>query len=394
MLDIRTPEEKDRQGLIDLMRVSFNPPGSWVRDTSPQIRLDRFRCAYEQERVVACTLVWRLAQWFGGRSMPTAGIAAVAALPERRGERITPGLMRAVLRESRESGYPLSTLYPSRAPFYRRLGYEYSGVFTQYRASLADLPAEAPGCVQEYVDRDLPDVQACYGRVAAEQHGFVESVDEDWWRLRVLRRANPEVTTRAVVVRGGSGVEGYATFQLEPQPEPWGFRVVCTHLISETGAATRALLAYFSGFRGLGQGLLWQGPPLDPLGHLLKGGAESISVVRSLRFMCRLLDVPGAMEARGWPQVEGEATIAVEDDLFQENNGPFQIQAQGGAVRVTRIRSGAGTPIPIGALSALVAGGFSAHDAARVGWLDPTDPAFALLSGLFPGSACWATDFF
>jgi len=395
MLEIRRPDESDRARIVDLMRISFNVPPAWARLIAPEMKLERFRAAYEDGSLVAITQNWALRQWFGGRALPMAGIGAVASAPERRGAGLAPRVMRAVLEEARGGGALLSTLYPSRALFYRRLGYEYAGLLTQHRIRIADLaPAEGESTDQEYADGDLDAVRACYGRFAARHGGTVESADEDWWRLRVLRRWNPDVTTRAVVVRGSGGVEGYAAFQLDPQQDTWGYRITCSHLVATTPAATMALLEYFRGFRGVGQTLAWYGPPGESMSVLFAGGAETVQPVRTLRFMTRILDVPPALEARGYPQVTGAATIAVRDELFAAHAGPFRIIAEGGRVRVSRAVAGGRRPIPVGILSALFTGFASPAEFVHLGLLDEDDPALGLLGALFAGAVPWMTDFF
>lgn len=397
MIEIRQPEESDKAALVALMRISFNAKPAWARLIAPELHLDRFRCAYESAVMVAMAQTWQLRQWIGGSPLPMAGIAAVAALPERRGAGITSQLMRVLLEEARASGSFVSTLYPSRSAFYRRLGYEYAGLLTQYRTSLTELPAGGPMAeVRECTEADLAAVRACYSRFAAGQNGVVESMDEDWWRIRVLRRLNPDVNARAVVVEGPDGVDGYAAFQLETLPEtPWGYRITCSHVVTTTLAATRSLLAYFHGFRGMGQFLCWFGPPGDPIGLLLGGGADTLQTFRSLRFMTRLLDVPRALEARGYPAVAGEANIAVRDELFPDNEGPFRIVAQEGRVHVTKIAAPVlSTPIPVSVLSSLFTGFVTVNDLVRIGLLDGADPSVPFLSSLFAAPPPWMTDFF
>ena len=52
------------------------------------------------------------------------GIAAVAVAPEHRGSGIGSRLLRVTLQEGRERGFPLSCLYASTQPLYRRLGFD------------------------------------------------------------------------------------------------------------------------------------------------------------------------------------------------------------------------------------------------------------------------------
>ena len=394
MADIRTPDEADRQSMIDLSRISFNVPPAWVRYVGPAVRLDRFLCAYEKGRMVAMAQAWDLSQWFGGRALKMAGISAVAAVPERRDAGLAPEVVRALLRRCRERGAILSTLYPSRSAVYRRLGYEFGGILAQYRMPIADLPATRAEGVEEMPDGELDGVRACYRRFASRQSGLVDCDDEDWWRLRVIRRWNPDVPSRAAVVRGAGGIEGYVALQLEALPDTWGCRLLCSHLIGSSAEGLTSILGYLRSFRGIGQWLVWYGPPHEPLSLLAGGGGETIQSVRTVRWMMRLLDVPAALQSRGYPDVTGATTIAVKDELFPDNEGSFRIEAEGGRVTVRKVEGPGGSAIPIGALSALFTGYASAEDLVRVGLIQNDERSIPFLSRLFSGPTPWTTDFF
>jgi predicted acetyltransferase len=111
--------------------------------------------------------------------------------------------------------------------------------------------------------------------------------------------------------------------------------------------------------------------------------------------MLRLLDVPGALSGRGYPTVSGEAVIAVDDEMFPDNRGPWKVGADTGAVTVTPTDAGASLrAIGIGTLSSMYSGYLSPFDAVRLGLLDGDDPTVPFLARLFSGSAPWMHDFF
>ena len=108
--------------------------------------------------------------------------------------------------------------------------------------------------------------------------------------------------------------------------------------------------------------------------------------------MLRLLDVPAALEQRGYPPVTDEAVIAVEDALFPENRGPWRVVADEGTVKVERAEGSGGRPITIGTLSSMFSGFLSPFDAVGLGLLgEEHAPVFARL---FAGPAPWMHDFF
>jgi predicted acetyltransferase len=394
MADIRIPEESDRERITELTRVAFNIDSAWVKHVAPTLRLDRFLCAYEHGRMVAMAQAHPLQQWFGGRTLPMAGISSVAALPERRDAGLGPEVVRAVLARARADGALVSMLYPSRTAVYRRLGYEYGGMRTQWRMPLADLPPERAAEAEELDDEHIDAVRACYRVVAAQQNGMVDTDENDWWRQRVLREWVPDVVRRGVVVKAAEGVVGYAAFHLEPLPGGWGFGASCTHLVASSAAGLRSLLGYFRAFRGVGETLAWHGPPNDPLALLAGGGSGTLQPLLTLRFMSRLLDVERALGARGYPPVEGSAVIRIRDELFPENDGPFLIRAGGDEVTATRADAAPGAELSVGALSSLFTGYSSPWDLARAGLIAGGEATLRFLADLFRGPTPWAADHF
>jgi predicted acetyltransferase len=186
---------------------------------------------------------------------------------------------------------------------------------------------------------------------------------------------------------------GYAAYSQKDLPDAWGFSIECSHLVAHTREAGLALLAYFRRFKGVGRDLEWHGPPSEPLALLLP--EQSLEPAWTFRNMTRILDVPSALEARGYQEESGTATFSVEDDLFEDNRGPWLLEAESGKVRVTRAPDG--TParsIGIGALSSMFTSFVTPAQAGRMGLVDPEHPAFDLLGRLFAGPAPWTPDFF
>ena len=198
-----------------------------------------------------------------------------------------------------------------------------------------------------------------------------------------------------MVARGERrGVEGYASFLLSKASGAldFAYAVDCRHLVASSLEGYASLLSYMRTFRGLGEQLRFAGPPAHPLGLLVE--EQDVRPVWTYRWMLRLLDVPGALEGRGYPPVSGEVVFAVEDALFPENRGPWRVVASEGDVRVERA-TGARTrmrPIPIGTLSSIYSGYLSAFDAVALGTVE--EDVAPGIARLFGGPAPWMHDFF
>jgi predicted acetyltransferase len=399
-MDIRPPTEDERDQVISVLRASINLPQANLEERGPMIPLAEVRCAVDGDRLVSVAAGRSFRQWFGGRELAMSGIWGVGTLPEHRGTGLASRAVGQILTEARESGTPLTALYPATLRPYRRLGYELAGTFTEHQVPLDDLPRVGGGSgsldVVEYDPaHDLEDVRACYRRSIGEANGPIDSDSPAWWPQRILGFGTKEQNHRAVVARGPDGIEAYASFVLEKAPGDLdvSFLVECRHFVFSTTRGLASMLGYFRGFRGLGQALRFTGPPADPLALLVE--EQRVKPEWIFRWMLRLLDVPGALTGRGYPQVDGEAVIAVDDELFPDNRGPWQIRADGGAVTVTPADAGASPrPIGIGTLSSMYSGYLSPFDGVRLGLLDGDDPAVPFLARLFSGSAPWMHDFF
>jgi predicted acetyltransferase len=397
MTDLRVPSEEHRDQVANVMRVSLNLEKGFIDHRAPTLPLERFRCAFEGERVLGVAAERRFRQRFGGRELDMCGIWGVGTLPEHRGSGIASLAVGRLLREAREDGVPLTALYPATVRPYRGLGYELAGTYTEHRVPFDDLPrGGGPLPVIEYDPAtDLDAVRACYRRAMEPHNGPIDCDDLDWWRDRIMGNRNPDEHQRAVVARGADGeVEGYASFVYERDQGELdiSFRLSCTHFIASSLDGVASLLAYFRGFRGLGQTLEFSGPPADPLALLVE--EQRVKPAWTFRWMLRLLDVPAALEGRGYPPVSGEAVIEIEDGLFPDNRGPWRIAADGGKVIVSPADGADARPIPIGTFSSIYSGFVSPYDAARLGLLDGDDPALPVLAQLFAGPAPFMLDWF
>jgi predicted acetyltransferase len=396
MVEIRTPVETDREPIARLLARSLNSPVEQVLSRSPNLMLEDFRCAYEDDQIVAVAAEYHFLQWFGGSALPCSGIFAVATSPEHRSSGLASAAVGQIMREAHDRGDPLTALYPAVLQPYRRLGYEIAGTFNGHRVPLAGLPKQAgelPKVEPVDLERDLEGIKACYHEYVRTHNGPIEPTVDRWWTKRVLQNPSEESFT-AVVVRDGERIDGFATFRRHSDPRTLDieFGLDCSTMVANTEPAMRALLAYFRGYRGLGQWVEWAGPPQDPTVLLI----PEQELVQNFRFhwMLRLLNIRAAFESRGWPAIDAEAVFAVDDPMFPDNNGPWRLIIVQGRARVEPAAEGRTRPIPIGALSSMFSGFLRVPDAVRLGFLDADDPSVSALQAALAGPDPWSPVFF
>ncbi len=136
----------------------------------------------------------------------------------------------------------------------------------------------------------------------------------------------------------------------------------------------------------------WFTAPDHPLQLLLP--EQSIRVRVENVWMLRILDVPGAMQARGWPKgIRGELHLELEDELFAENAGRWMLEISGGEARVRRGGEGQ-LRCHVRALASLYSAHRSASELASVGFVSGTDDAVEVADALFAARAPSMPDMF
>lgn len=401
-LDVRPMTEDDREVAFPIYMEAF---GGGPEDLASIVDLpvaDRWVLTDEGTIVGALRLL-RFGHYLGGRSVPAAGIAAVAISPRARGKGAGVTLMREVLRESAADGLPLSTLFMSTMAPYRSVGYEISGVRNRYRAPLSTVTRGSTADVETWDDDNLGEIVDCHRRFAQTQNGIMDRTDE-WWHKRVFRPLGANEFLYRYLVRDQQGVvRGYAVYTHHQEtghfPDNWVpgdsavIGLATRDLVWETREAASALLNLAAGHWSSGTNLYWSGPAADPLLTLFK---DRLPVVDSAyTWMARLSDVAGCLTARGY---HAEADVAVEfrvvDATLPDNEGCYRLEVSGGKAAVERIDD-AKTTVTVGGLAAMYTSSLHPYDAKRAGFLEPgSDKDVESLAAAFAGPSPWLIEFF
>ena len=385
----RIESDADAAALLRILERAF---GMKPRDSGRYqevIGRENFRVVRDGATIAGGLAIIRMGQYFGGRRVSMAGIAAVGIAPWMRGRGAARTLMENTLRELRDDGFAISTLYPATQTLYRAVGYELAG--SQYEITLpldGIHVKEGDVTVRPIEARDEPAVEAMYESYAAQHAGHVARDKVMWTRVR-FPRGKP--TDGFLLEQHGQPV-GYIYFLQKPaRVKPYSLQVM--DMVATTPAATRRLLAFLAEHRSVGQDAIWHGYPMSTILAALP--EMTWKSKPRLHWMVRILDVKAALEQRGYPAC-ANATLhfEIDDDLLPVNACRWMLQVQNGKASVTQ--GGDGTlKTSIRALASLYTGFMSACDLATLGWLRASDEqAIALASALFAGPAPWMGDGF
>jgi predicted acetyltransferase len=111
-------------------------------------------------------------------------------------------------------------------------------------------------------------------------------------------------------------------------------------------------------------------------------------------WMLRIVDVPGALKARGYsPGLTAEVHLSVRDDVLPHNHGRFVLQVADSRASVQR--GGDGTlHVDIRGLAAMYSGHLSPAELKAAGYLDGPDEDLAAATAIFAGPTPWMPDIF
>ncbi|HEY2958195.1 MAG TPA: GNAT family N-acetyltransferase [Actinomycetota bacterium] len=382
----------ERERVAALMMLGFGMPQR--SEYGRRVEADEFRVLEVDGEVVSLLRRSRLAQFWLGRALPSAQLLQFATPPEHRARGYGAVLLARLMAELHDDGVPTVTLRPSTAAFYRTVGFELAGSWSEYQVRCEHLPrSPAPWRVRRLGLDALGPVFELYERLAPTRHGALVR-DGRWWR-RFTRDWEGEPATCLVVEDAAGALAGWALVAFEPGPMVPGEEFRNRIDVLDWGClpgAERGLLAALAGWAPLGGYLQWSGPDPDPVLFALDN--EHATMVGRAHWMLRLVDLAAAFAGRPYPaEVAGEVGFTVQDAVCPWNAGGWRLALDGGKAEVTRVAAApAGWADPRG-LAALFTGFADPGLLAAAGLLGGFDTReLDLLRAAFAGPRPWTAE--
>ena len=336
-------------------------------------------------RAVAGMSIIPMGHYFGGQSVRAGGITAVGVAPEQRGSGVGLWMLQQSLEELHRQAVPLATLYPATTAFYRRAGFERAA-----QRLLYDVPLAAIG-VRDYSLEAVPAgpseyaiIRQLYAQQAARSSAFIDRPEFYWAHILDPK----EKRTHKFIVRRNGAPEGYVIFF----HAAWGESLKVGDIVALTPAAGRRLLTLLADHRSMIETMRLPGGPNDTLLFLLSEQKQKVSW--ALDLMLRIVDVAGALGARGYPAgVSAELHLDVRDELLPWNNGRFVLTV---ADRRASVRGGGAGRVGLHVrdLAALYSGYMTPAELRAASSLDGPDVDLATAAQIFAGPRPWTPDMF
>ena len=384
------PTESDLASYALLVSQAFgntlDQSARWIG----RVGAHRARVVLGEGEVVAGLTSYDMGLFYGGRSLPCAGVAGVVVRPDARRRGLASAMMRRLLLEAHGDGVPLSALYAASHPLYRGVGFECAGsrhivAITPDRVGIT----ERGGRVRPLLEADDETRRALYREVAARRPGHLDR-EAGLWRRCTHDRDDRRHEAWLVLDDGGRPA-GYVTLERRGGA---GLQQVLgvLDLVATSPWALRRLLCFLGDFASVVGELQLTTAPADPLRFILP--EPRLRVIEHWVMLLRIVSLVPALEGRGWPAAAaGQVDLEVEDALLPGNAGRWILEVAGGAARVRRGGAGAVRVGPRG-LAALYSGFVSPDAAVQAGLLAGPEEQLAVLGTLLAGPAPWVVDAF
>lgn len=341
--------------------------------------LPRSLAVFEDGRIVATAGAFAMDLTLpGGARVPTSAVTVVTVRPTHRRRGLLTAMMRRQLDDVRNLGEMMAVLNASESRIYGRFGY---GIATQYTnreietpyAALRERPSGAVHLRIVPHAEALPLLEQIYARWAPTQPGALTRPSEFWPGYLIHPEGNDSHGARTYVIASTSAGEpvGYAWYRVEHR---WEHGMALSTLdVGELVALSteaRAALWDFCLRMDLTRTVrLARRPVEDPLRWTLTDPRRMRTVNTRDDLWVRLLDIPGALAARGY-SAQGTLTLDVTDTFIPENAGRYRLEVDASGAHCERVRSMTGTAdlaLDVADLGGLYLGGMRATVLAAAG---------------------------
>ena len=350
------------------------------------------RALYADETIVGGMLRAPMGQFFGGRAVPTLGVAGVGIGPEHRRQGAAGALMRQTLIEAQAAGVALSTLYASTNSLYTKAGYGVAGARYRGEVAISHVPGQLSTLaralsVRRLTDSDRAAMGALYTTSARSRPGHLARGPYVWDRVYRAWNDRPPICTG---VFDGDRLAGYVVWrQKSPDPK---YTLHIADVVAPTQAVAERIWAFLADQGTMVERVTGATAPDDAFWLALPWPGPSIAL--HSHWMLRLVDLHAAVSERGFDAGPLHVVdLQVRDPIISANDGAWRLIVEDGRGRLEP--GGAGSiSITIDGLAGLYSGFQRCDQLATRGLLHGGRAQWPILDAAFRGGSPWTPDFF
>jgi len=220
MSPIKKMPVRDIRRFVDVVGVAY--PGFKINTPDDKKRITKYLKKvilpngivtmygyYKGTKILGGMRTFDFTMTFGNVKIANGGLGLVAVDLAHKKEKIAKEMVEYYIRHYRERDVALTSLYPFRPDFYKKMGYGYGTALNQYFFRPSDFPrGDSKKHIAYLTAKDFPAIRACYNRYADRTHGM--------YRREMHEKGRFERTGLKIVgCKKGRKVEGYLAFSFE-----------------------------------------------------------------------------------------------------------------------------------------------------------------------------------
>ena len=262
--------------------------------------------------------------YIDGTPVKAGGIGAVSTLPEYRDSGAVKEIFRALIPAAYKNGEVISTLFPFKHAFYRKVGYEtvtYMNEYTFSPATLKDYRFDGKVCKWNTGD-PVTDFLKVYNEFAPKYN--FSATRDDKTMLEHVKVEKPLMDRKfSYVLKKDSRAIAYVIFT-DIRHDPGAILSVeeCAWINREGFLGILGFLARFESDYGEIKLSLPRG--IDLLRIVQSGNAYGITKTTYQSFMVRVINAKRLLEVIHKP-ADCDITLKVTDELIEENNRTYRV---------------------------------------------------------------------
>jgi predicted acetyltransferase len=367
---------------------------------SAQFRLDKeilpingTMCAFEDGELVGTTAAIPFDESsIQGGTIRNAGVTAVGVSTTHRRQGLLTNMMQRLLRQEREKGFPVASLWASESSIYGRFGYgvaiHHENFRIDTRRAKFTFAPNIPGRIR-FVDADearklFPQAWEAAREVRA---GIPSRDDVHWdrWAIGLNDGGSEWGKPWTIVYEEDGKILGYAKYQLQDLHvfgEQKHGAINADDIVTSSPASHAAIWTHLLNVDLYDTLTTWRSPIDDGLPWMLEDQRQ-LERMPYDAIWYRMLDIQAALESRTYLN-DGSVVFEVVDEFLPECGGRFKLEVQAGRGTCLGVTEEPDFTLPTASLGAIFIGGSRLTDLERAGRVDEhTDGSLAATDRMF-----------
>jgi len=346
-------------------------------------------CAFVDGQMVSMFSTIPLTMRAAGTAVPMGGISAIGTLPEFRRRGLVRQIMTKAFSDMRERGQSVASLWASQAAIYQRYQFAVSTMQRSYAIDTVDIgfhDGDMGSCAvtRTDIENGFDVIKAIYIEHIKNRICYLHRA-KPMWQNNVLQQRSEDGAIHIAVSRDSTGASvGYIiyTVRLGGTHRTRNQVMKIRELVWLTADAYRSLWRFIAVHDLVGT-VKWQNAPVDDPAPELFTEPRLLHTQEGEGLLFRIVDVAGALGARGYWSNRSIKIGIEEDRLAPWNSGTFQLITSDQGAEATRIDSTPDIQLSIKSLASLYTGFRSARDLANWNLLQGDLKSIALANEVF-----------